>query len=96
MLATALIGLLLWGVASLLAWVRGSIVVALFESIETRSRIFWAIVAREMITRYGRNNIGFLWVLLEPVLFSTLLCQSLWTVIKAPINPGMSVAGLRA
>ncbi len=65
---------------------------ALFESIETRSRIFWAIVAREMITRYGRNNIGFLWVLLEPVLFS-LAIVVLWTVIKAPTNPGMSVAG---
>ena len=65
---------------------------ALFEGIKVRSRIFWAIVAREMITRYGRNNIGFLWVLLEPILFSVAIV-ALWTVLKAPTNPGMSVAG---
>lgn len=65
---------------------------ALFESLEARSRVFWAIVGREMITRYGRNNIGFLWVLLEPMLFS-LAIVALWTVIKAPTNPGMTVAG---
>ena len=65
---------------------------ALFESFEHRSRVFWAIVGREMITRYGRNNIGFLWVLLEPVLFSMAIVL-LWSVIKAPTNPGMSVAG---
>jgi capsular polysaccharide transport system permease protein len=45
-----------------------------------------------MMTRYGRHNIGFLWVLLEPVLFS-LAIVALWSLIKAPTNPGMSVAG---
>lgn len=65
---------------------------ALFDWLEQRSRVFWAIVGREMITRYGRSNIGFLWVLLEPVLFSVAIVV-LWSVIKAPTNPGMSVAG---
>ena len=35
---------------------------------------------REVITRYGRHNIGFLWLFLEPMLF-TLGVTTLWTVI---------------
>lgn len=63
-----------------------------YELLQSKVRVFWAIVGREMMTRYGRQNIGFLWVLLEPVLFS-LAIVTLWSVIKAPTNPGMSVAG---
>jgi len=37
---------------------------------------------REVITRYGRHNIGFLWLFLEPMLF-TLGVTTLWTLIKA-------------
>jgi len=37
---------------------------------------------REVITRYGRHNIGFLWLFLEPMLF-TLGVTTLWTIIKA-------------
>ncbi len=36
---------------------------------------------REIITRYGRHNIGFLWLFLEPMLF-TLGITTLWTVTK--------------
>src|SRR5689334_5920129 len=32
---------------------------------------------REIITRYGRDNIGFLWVFLEPMIF-TLGVTALW------------------
>lgn len=62
------------------------------DRFQSRVRVFWAIVGREMMTRYGRNNIGFLWVLLEPLMFS-LAIVALWSVLKAPTNPGMSVAG---
>ncbi len=37
---------------------------------------------REVITRYGRHNIGFLWLFLEPMLF-TLGITTLWTLTKA-------------
>jgi capsular polysaccharide transport system permease protein len=33
-------------------------------------RIIWALILRELATRYGRNNIGFLWVIGEPLLFA--------------------------
>lgn len=36
---------------------------------------------REILTRYGRHNIGFLWLFLEPMLF-TIGITTLWTLIK--------------
>lgn len=35
---------------------------------------------REVITRYGRNNIGFLWLLLEPIIF-TVGVVILWSLM---------------
>jgi len=37
---------------------------------------------REVLTRYGRHNIGFLWIIIEPMMF-TLGVTGLWTVLKA-------------
>ena len=37
---------------------------------------------REILTRYGRHNIGFLWLFVEPMLF-TLGVTALWTATKA-------------
>jgi len=45
-------------------------------------RVIWALVLREMITRYGRHNIGFLWLFVEPMLF-TLGVTALWTATQA-------------
>lgn len=45
-------------------------------------RVIWALVLREMLTRYGRHNIGFLWLFAEPMLF-TLGVTALWTATKA-------------
>jgi ABC-type polysaccharide/polyol phosphate export permease len=44
-------------------------------------RVVSALVLREMITRYGRHNIGFLWVFVEPMLF-TLFITALWSWTK--------------
>ena len=41
-----------------------------------------ALVMREVITRYGRHNIGFLWLFLEPMLF-TIGITTMWTAMKA-------------
>ena len=35
-----------------------------------RSRIIGALVMRELHTRYGRENVGFFWMMLEPVVFA--------------------------
>ena len=38
-----------------------------------------ALLLREVLTRYGRHNIGFLWLFVEPMLF-TLGVSALWTL----------------
>jgi ABC-type polysaccharide/polyol phosphate export permease len=43
-----------------------------------QKRVIGALLLREMLTRYGRHNIGFLWLFLEPMLF-TLGVTALWT-----------------
>lgn len=53
----------------------------LYQAWNIQRRVVWALVLREMLTRYGRHNIGFLWLFLEPMLF-TLGVTALWTASK--------------
>ena len=52
------------------------------HSLTIQLRVIHALIMREIITRYGRHNIGFFWLFLEPMLF-TLGVTTLWTVLKA-------------
>jgi len=52
------------------------------QSAAIQGRVIGALLLREVITRYGRHNIGFLWLFLEPMLF-TLGITTLWTLVKA-------------
>lgn len=45
-------------------------------------RVIWALLLREILTRYGRHNIGVLWIFAEPMLF-TVGVTILWTAMKA-------------
>jgi ABC-type polysaccharide/polyol phosphate export permease len=40
---------------------------------EINRRVISALFLREMLTRYGRNNIGFLWLFVEPMLFTLVV-----------------------
>lgn len=53
-------------------------------------RIIWALLLRELGTRYGRQNIGFLWVVAEPLLFCAGVI-GLWTMIKPPYEHGIRI-----
>ena len=55
---------------------------SLRRSAAIQLRVIHALVMREIITRYGRHNIGFLWLFLEPMLF-TCGIATLWTLTKA-------------
>jgi len=41
------------------------------QSLKIQSRIIGALLLREILTRYGRHNIGFMWVFVEPMMFTT-------------------------
>jgi ABC-type polysaccharide/polyol phosphate export permease len=54
----------------------------LSSSFRIQLRTVLALLLREMLTRYGRHNIGFLWLFVEPMLF-TLGVTALWTATKS-------------
>jgi ABC-type polysaccharide/polyol phosphate export permease len=49
---------------------------------KTQQRIIGALLMREVLTRYGRHNIGFLWLFVEPMMF-TLGVTALWTMTQS-------------
>jgi capsular polysaccharide transport system permease protein len=51
------------------------------QSFAHQRRVIWALAIREIVTRYGRDNIGFLWVIGEPLLFCGAV-SIMWSVIK--------------
>jgi ABC-type polysaccharide/polyol phosphate export permease len=52
-------------------------VTPLRRSLEIQLRVIGALLMREVLTRYGRHNIGFLWLFVEPMIF-TLGIMTLW------------------
>lgn len=54
----------------------------LLDSFAIQRRVIGALLMREVLTRYGRHNIGFFWLFVEPMLF-TLGVTALWTALKA-------------
>ncbi len=55
--------------------------VSMRRSFAIQSRVIGALLMREILTRYGRDNIGFLWVFGEPMLF-TLGITIVWNLMK--------------
>jgi capsular polysaccharide transport system permease protein len=48
------------------------------RSLQIQLRVIGALLMREIVTRYGRDNIAFLWIFVEPMLF-TLGVTALWS-----------------
>lgn len=55
---------------------------AFLRSLQIQMRVVGALLMREILTRYGRHNVGFLWIFFEPMMF-TLGVLTLWTATKA-------------
>lgn len=51
------------------------------RSFQIQRRVLGALLMREILTRYGRHNIGFLWLFIEPMMF-TVGITILWTLTK--------------
>src|SRR5271155_2010275 len=51
------------------------------QSLAIQGRVLHALMMRELITRYGRDNLGVLWLVGEPMLF-TLGVTTLWSAAK--------------
>ncbi len=60
----------------------------LVQSLAIQKRVIKALLMREVITRFGRENLGVLWLVAEPMIF-TLGVTALWTMAK--MNHGSSL-----
>jgi ABC-type polysaccharide/polyol phosphate export permease len=61
-----------------------------WRSLAVQRRVVGALLLREALTRYGRNNIGFLWLFAEPMLF-TLGVTALWTFTLGLHGSGLPI-----
>jgi capsular polysaccharide transport system permease protein len=62
----------------------------LLRSVQIQIRVVGALLMREILTRYGRHNVGFLWIFFEPMMF-TLGVLALWTATKATHGSSLPV-----
>lgn len=62
-----------------------------FTKIDRHRRIIGALIMREMLTRYGREGIGFMWLVAEPLMFCFGVLI-MWSVIKPPYEHGVRLA----
>ena len=62
---------------------------SLWRSLRIQGRVIGALLMREVITRFGRHNLGVLWLVAEPMIF-TLGIVALWTLLGG--KHGMPVA----
>lgn len=63
----------------------------LATSLRIQGRVIGALCLREVITRYGRHNIGFLWLFVEPMTF-TLGVTALWTALQRYHGSSLPIA----
>jgi len=61
---------------------------SLRASFAIQRRVIWALLMREVITRFGRENLGVLWLIGEPMLF-TLGVAAFWSA--GGLNHGSSL-----
>lgn len=62
-----------------------------FRSSAIEGRVIHALLLREILTRFGRHNIGFLWLFVEPMLF-TLGVTALWSLTKSVHGSNLPIA----
>ena len=58
------------------------------SELKNHSAIIGALMMREIITRYGREGLGFLWLVAEPLVFC-LFVLALWSLIKPEYEHGI-------
>jgi ABC-2 type transport system permease protein/capsular polysaccharide transport system permease protein len=66
--------------------------ISLWESFKIQRRVIGALLMREILDRWGRHNIGFLWMFGEPMIF-TLGVMTLWILTGLSHSTTISPAG---
>lgn len=61
-----------------------------YQSLAIQFRVLHALMMREVITRFGRDNLGVLWLVGEPMIF-TLGVATLWSAAKLTHGAGIPI-----
>ncbi|MEM1194991.1 MAG: ABC transporter permease [Pseudomonadota bacterium] len=61
------------------------------DNFGVQRRVLGALLIRELLTRYGRHNIGFLWLFVEPMIF-TIGVTALWTATRSLHGSDLPIA----
>lgn len=62
----------------------------LTQGFTNQLRVIGALTMREVTTRFGRENLGFAWIVGEPILFTGAVII-LWSAIKSPYEHGIAL-----
>ncbi len=60
------------------------------RTLQEQGNIIWALMLRELGTRYGRDNIGFLWLIGEPLVFCGGV-MVMWTLLRPKYEHGIPI-----
>jgi capsular polysaccharide transport system permease protein len=59
-----------------------------WENLVVQSRVVGALLIREVYTRFGREGLGFAWIVCEPLIFAIPVLL-VWSVVRAPYEHGV-------
>jgi capsular polysaccharide transport system permease protein len=60
----------------------------LWRDLTVQCRVVGAIMLRDMVTRWGRRNLGFAWLFCEPLIFAFPVIM-VWSYVRAPFEHGL-------
>ncbi|HJU20160.1 MAG TPA: ABC transporter permease [Stellaceae bacterium] len=59
-----------------------------WRNLKIQKRVIGALLIREIYTRFGRENLGFAWIVGEPLVFA-LPVLGVWSLMRAPFEEGL-------
>ena len=60
----------------------------LLRKLNIQRRVIGALLMREIYTRFGREGLGFVWIIVEPLIFA-LPVLGLWSIVRAKYEHGV-------
>jgi capsular polysaccharide transport system permease protein len=63
---------------------------SVWEGLATQWRVVGALLIREIYTRFGREGLGFAWIVGEPLIFAIPVLLT-WSAVRAPYEHGMPI-----
>src|SRR5712671_6767884 len=58
-----------------------------------QKRVWGALLMREIQIRWGRRNLGFAWIIAEPLIFAFPVII-MWSYIRSPLERGLPMVAL--